>query len=127
MTGSIQMRLIGSICGTLLGAVVTTYAYKVQGGLGQSFAFAGGVIGGIAGFTAVTRQLRLQYLGAAIGSVAALTLFQVPVCDGSHLVMPAIGAAIGASLGAIPQSILDRKTAHIKSVDRTDPLQSTNG
>ena len=127
MTGSIQKRLIGSICGILIGAVVTSYAYMVQGGLGQSFAFAGGVIGGISGFTAVTRQLRLHYLGAAIGSVAALTLFQVPVCDGSHLGMPAIGAAIGAFLGAIPESILDRKNAHIKSADRTDPLQSTNG
>ena len=121
------MRLLGSICGTFIGAVVTIYAYKDQGGLGQSFAFAGGVIGGIAGFPAVTRQLRLHYLGAEIGSIAAITLFRVPVCDGSHLGMPATGAAIGAFLGAIPESILDRKNAHIKSADRTDPLQSTNG
>jgi uncharacterized protein YcfJ len=126
MTSSAQKQMIGTICGTVIGAVVIAYAYKVQGGEGQSLAIAGAIMGAFAGFTVAVRQLRLHYLGAAIGSIASLTLFQVPVCDGSHFGMPAIGAAIGAIIGAFSGSILDRKSSAAGAADRSDPVKLMN-
>ena len=126
MTKMTQCRVIGLVVGSVLGAILTSYAFHVQGGTGQSFAFVGAIVGGFTGYTAMTRQLRLHYLGAAVGSIAALTLFQVPVCDGSHFGMPAIGAAAGAILGGIPESILERKQSAADQKCDTALLQSTN-
>jgi outer membrane lipoprotein SlyB len=126
MTSSVKKQAIGTICGTIIGAVAISYAYKVQGGEWQSFAIVGAIVGAFAGFTAAIRQLRFHYLGAAIGSIASLTLFQVPVCDGSHFGMPAVGAAIGAIAGAIPESILDRRSSVKIPADQSDLLKSTN-
>ena len=52
----------------------------------------------------------MHILGAAIGSIAALTLYQVPVCDGSLF------------LGAIPESILDRRTAKVAPIANSDAV-----
>jgi drug/metabolite transporter (DMT)-like permease len=126
MTRRSRVLIVASICGSLLGAALVSNAYKTQGGIGLTFAIVGAVIGGIAGYFTITRQLRMHILGAAIGSIAALTLFQVPVCDGSHYGMPVLGGLIGMMFGGLFESFLKSKIARVDPKTDADTVQSTN-
>jgi drug/metabolite transporter (DMT)-like permease len=126
MTRRGRILIVASICGSLLGAALVSYAYKTQGGIGLSLAIVGAVIGGFAGYFAIGRQLRMHILGAAIGSIAALTLFQVPVCDGSHFFMPVLGGLIGLIVGGLFESLLKSKAARVVPKTDADTVQSTS-
>lgn len=90
--------IIAGTVGAITGAMLIAYAYFVQGGEPKDFAVVGAVTGAAVAVANTCGYIRLSMVGAACGSIAALTLFQVPVCDGSHLGLPMIGAVIGLLL-----------------------------
>ncbi len=109
------------LCGMVLGGCLTLYAYRVQGGSGLEYVIAGTLLGGVMGLTAATRQLRLRYLGASMGSVAALTLFQLSVCDGTYIGAPLAGALSGAVLGLISEYFLKNESTQ-KTTPTSPPV-----
>lgn len=120
MTPFVFSRLIipGAI-GALVGALVVPYAYSVQGGEPEKLVVVGLLTGAAIAVAYACGGLRLAFVGAAGGSIGALTMFQVPVCDGSHIGVPMIGAAIGfLALGLIDALIC---RSRLRSKPQTTP------
>lgn len=120
--------IFSGLVGAFAGALLIPYAYSVQGGEPGEFAVVGMVTGAAVAVAYAYGCLRLSLVGAACGSIAALSLFQVPVCDGSHVGLPLVGAAIGfLTFGLLDRFIsamvASRQAARCSAVER---VESTN-
>lgn len=103
----------------LAGACLISYAYAVQGGDPRSFALVGAITGGVIAVAYAEGYIRLSLVGAACGSIAALTFFQVAVCDGSHIVLPMAGAIAGLALFGVAGRLLSSRTRRHDSANAT--------
>jgi uncharacterized membrane protein YeaQ/YmgE (transglycosylase-associated protein family) len=120
--------IIPGIIGAFAGALLIPYAYSVQGGEPGNFAVVGTVTGAVIAVAYTYGYVRLSLVGAACGSLAALTLFQVPVCDGSHIAMPMFGAVIGLLLFGACERFLSAMMASKHDARRSvvERVESTN-
>ncbi len=98
--------VVAAVIGAFIGAPLIACAYRVQGGGSYDFATLGAITGAVVASAFAFNLIRGYVVGAACGSVFALTMFQVPVCDGSHFGMPMLGMAAGLLVSAVIERVL---------------------
>ena len=108
-TASIK-KIAGSLAGCVLGGLLVTSAYRVQGGVPSAMLPYGCALGAAIGLAVASNWVRLTIAGAAVGAISGLTIFQCLPCDGSNFIMPAFGAALGWLTSAVLRVV--SRTSH---------------
>lgn len=93
--------VLAGVVGCLIGGLLVSRAYSVQGGTPTHLLPYGSLLGVSIGVAVATRWIRARVAVAATCSIFALTFFTCLPCDGSNFVMPAFGAATGWGVAAV--------------------------
>jgi hypothetical protein len=104
--------ILSGVAGALIGVPLVAGAYHVQGGNASDFTLVGAITGAVVALAFAASLIRFPVVAATCGSILALTIFQVPVCDGSHIGMPALGAITGLIVGAV----LEHFSSHLPAI-----------
>src|SRR5690348_15248268 len=102
--------LAGVALGAAVGAALLPLGYRpwprdpIAAG-GPPMAAFGALYGGLLGLGVALGRVRPRLVGAAIGSVLPFAALELNSCDGSILLLPAVGAILGAVSGRVTERV----------------------
>ena len=92
---TLTTKLAPTMLGCVVGGTLVSLAYHVQGGAPLAMLPYGCGVGAAIGYGVASGWIRPPFAAASAGAVVALTFFQCLPCDGSNVMMPALGALAG--------------------------------